>query len=472
MIKTKKGCQQQVDTSQIGILGDMDATEIGSNIRNGNISIQEAIDCVRDRAKIAEPKINAIVASNYDIDVSKLKLNKDAIFYGVPSYIKDLVEVKGFPCRQGSKAIPDDIIKKNDILVAQFESTGSVILGKSATSEFGFLPSCETLVNGATRNPRNLAYSTGGSSGGAGALVAAGVAPIAHTMDGGGSTRIPASCCGLIGLKPSRGRHVSSPTKKMPIDIVTHGIVSKTVRDSTNYFRSIVNYNVSSKLTKIGTIDVMPKKRLKIGLIHTNPAGIDCHPDVTATTLQTGKICSDLGHHVEIIENPYNENFTMDFIVYYSMMAKLNNQFGKLTYNRSFDAKATENFTKELGYHFSKVMMMAPFSIHRMKNQLIKENRKAFETYDVILSPVLSAPVCKIGYFGTTVSTFSMLMRLNNTTNFTMVQNVTGTPAISLPLGKCKDGLPIGMQFCAPMNEESLLLSLAFELEAAQSFQF
>ncbi|MEZ5024380.1 MAG: amidase [Chitinophagales bacterium] len=457
----------QVNTNNIGILENMDATEIATQIKNKAFTVQEVIDCVRERVAIAEPKINAIVSSDYNLKIDQLNLDKKAVFYGVPTYIKDLVDVKGLPTRHGSLGVPNDIIKKSDPITKQIESTGCLIVGKSATSEFGLLPSCETFVNGATRNPVNLDYSTGGSSGGGAALVAAGIVPFAHTMDGGGSTRIPAACCGLIGLKPSRGRHVNSFTKKLPVDIVTSGIVSRTVRDSANYYTAIDQYNKKSKLPPIANIQNQPSKRLKIGIFTANPAGVESHPDICNAIVEAGKSCESLGHHVELIKNPINEMVMLDFIIYYSFLANLNNRFGKFSYHRKFDASKTEPFTQELAAHFNKLMVMAPSSFKRLRNNVVEEYNAAFSNYDLLLNPVLASPVVKIGYLGTDVPFMSMIMRMNSYAIFTMTQNITGAPAISLPMGKDSNGLPIGVQIGSKIGDEKTLLELAFELESA-----
>lgn len=460
---------QRIDTLEVGILGKMDATEISNRIKKGDFTVEEAIDCVRERAKIAEPEINSIVADLFDTKVDYSHLNKDACFYGVPSFIKDLVPFKGLPTRYGSRAVPDSINRKHDEYIGLFESTGSVILGKSATSEFGFLPSTETLVNGISKNPLHLEFSTGGSSGGAGAIVAAGITPIAHTMDGGGSTRIPASCCGLIGLKPTRGRHSASLTKNLPVDINTHGIVSRTVRDTVAYYEAITKATKKSKLPRIANVKDAPKKRLRIAMYTNNPTGVESHPEVVAATHKMGAACEALGHEVAYIDNPFDEKVLMDFILYYSFLASMNNRFGRLSYHRNFNAKLVEPFTKELGEHFTKVMVMAPFSIKRLRNDVLKTYNKMLTQYDVFLSPVLASPVAKLGHFGTDVPTISMIMRLNAYATFTMIQNITGTPAIALPADKCANGLPLGIQFGAKKGEEQLLLELTNELNSAKA---
>ena len=460
--------KKKVTTTNIGILGNMDATEIAEKIKAGEFSVQEAIDCVRERAKVANPVINAITASNY-VNVDR-NYEPNRVFSGVPTYAKDLVDVKDFSTRHGSLGIPDTPKKKNDKIVEQFKSSGVVILGKSTTSEFGLLPSCETNLMGDTRNPRNTGYSTGGSSGGAGALVASGVVPIAHAADGGGSIRIPASCCGLIGLKPSRGRHMGSPTAKMYVDIVTQGIVSKTVRDTANYFAAIEAYHQTPGLPNIGKIEHAGKKRLKIGVFTQSPADIESHPDVVKAIHDSAKSCENLGHQVEYIDNPFGGDILFDFLVYYSFLTNNIKAFGKVVYHKGFKTKKVEPFTANLGRYFKKLMLLAPSGFKRLKHGVVKEYNALFERFDVLLSPTLSSPVPKLGYLNPNLGFISLVMKLNTYVNFTIIQNATGAPAISLPMGKCSNGLPIGSMFAAQIGEEGKLLELAFELEEAGLF--
>ncbi|MGB1247710.1 MAG: amidase [Chitinophagales bacterium] len=458
--------KQDIDVFDIGIIGKMDATEIAERIKNKDFTAEEVLLSVKERAEKSAKELNAIVASNY----INHKASTEGIFAGVPIFIKDQVNVEGFSTRMGSSAIPKNIQKKSDKVVRQIQTTGCTIVGKSATSEFGLLPSCETLVNGDTQNPHKIGYSTGGSSGGSGALVAAGVVPVAHTMDGGGSTRIPASNCGLIGLKPSRARHIQSPTEKLPIDIVTNGIVSRSVRDTANYYHAIEQYADNPSLPKIGLVTSPNKKRLKIGVFTQSPVGIEAHVDVKNIVHSTAKTCEGLGHHVEYFKNPYSDDVLLDFLTYYSMLARGNNTFGKFTYGSKFKAKNTERFTRELASYFSKFMFLAPGAIKRLKNQLATEYDNLTAKYDVILSPTLASPVPKIGYFGTDTPIISAIMRLNTYVSYTIVQNTTGAPAISLPMGRCSNGLPIGPQFATKIGDEKTLLELAFELEEANAF--
>jgi amidase len=460
--------KSRISTLGSGILGNMDATAIAESIRKGDFTAREVLDCTRQRAELAEPAINAIVAS--DFEQMSNGVAASGVFAGVPTFIKDLVQVKGYATLQGCAGIPDRKARKSEKVVHQIASTGCVIVGKSTTSEFGLLPSSETLRHGITRNPVNTDYSTGGSSGGAAALVAAGVVPFAHAMDGGGSIRIPASCCGLVGLKPSRGRHVGSPSLTLPVDIVTNGIVSRTVRDTANYFHGIEQFRPHPKLAPIGAVTGPNKRRLRIGMFTQNPAGIEAQKDVSRTVLEVGKTCEQLGHTVTYIPNPYNDRILFDFLVYYSFLARLLVSFGRVAVHPRFNNRKVEPFTSGLASFFTKSMLHAPTSFNYLMGKLSREYDALFKDYDVLLSPTILEPVPKLGYFGGHQPFISLVMRLNNYVNFTIIQNATGAPAISLPLGTCDNGLPIGPQFAARLGDDRTLLELAFELEEAGAF--
>ena len=461
--------KKNIHAFDVGILGRMDATEIAKQIQNKKISAKEAVACAIERAQKLEPTINAIVTERFELALEESTRPTEGCFAGVPTFIKDLVNVKGLPTLHGSLSIGKKPHKKHEKITEQILSTGCLILGKSTTSEFGLLPSVETLAQGATLHPLNLDYSTGGSSGGAAALVASGVVPFAHAADGGGSIRIPASCCGLVGLKPSLGRDIESPTSMLPIDIVCQGVLTRTVRDTANYFAEAEKYYPHPKLPPIGVVNQPIKKRLKIGLFTGTPSGMDSQSDVVNVVLGAGKFCEHLGHSIELIASPFDQEVKIDFLAYWSFLTYMLRRFGKFTYGINFQKKKLETFTTQMAKVYPKVMFNTPLIIKRLK-KFNAYYQSLFETYDVLLSPVLSHPVPKIGYFNPENNFFSMIEKLSQYVNFTTIQNITGAPAISLPMGKCANGLPIGVQFAAQVGADRDLLELAFEIEQADGF--
>jgi amidase len=456
-----------VSAYETGILGKMDATEVAERIQKGDFSAEEAARCAAERAVATQEALNAVVAEQYEVAISTASALKAGFFAGVPTFIKDLNDLKGLPTLKGCAGIKPAPAKKDDQITKQFRNAGFNLLGKSATSEYGFLPCGENLQSGITRNPWNTGHSTGGSSAGAGALVAAGVVPIAHASDGGGSIRIPAACCGLIGLKPSRGRNSFSPTAKVvPIDIVEDGVVSRTVRDTANYYAELEKYFSNKHLPPIGQVTGPGKKRLRIGLFVQSPAGIESQADIRDAVLKAGELCESLGHQVELIPNPIKSQTIMDFMLYWSFLSFASMIQEYATLGLKYDYSKASSFTQHLSLAFPVLSFRAPAAFKRLK-QFEKDYDMLFSKYDILLSPTLSHPAPPIGHFGPHVDSIEVITKLNSYVNFTPIQNITGTPAISLPMGLSKENLPLGVQAAARSGDERTLLELAFELEAA-----
>lgn len=458
----------QVNTFDIGILGKMDATAVAEAISKGDFTASEAVSCAIERAEASSAALNAIVNERYEMAKKEAsQFRSEGFFAGVPTFIKDLNDVKGLPTLKGCAGIKPEPARKHDKITRQFEAAGFVLLGKSATSEYGFLPCGENLQSGDAHNPWNTKHSTGGSSAGAAALVAAGVVPIAHASDGGGSIRIPAACCGVIGLKPSRGRNSFSPTAKIvPINIVEDGVVSRTVRDTANYYAALESYFHNPKLPRIGQVVSPNKKRLRIGLFTTAPHGVESQGDVADTVLKAGELLESMGHQVAHIANPFPSKTLTDFILYWSFLsfASMVQEYANM--GLKYDYTKASSFTKHLSLVFPVLSVQAPAAFSRLQ-KFARTYDDLFEQYDVLLSPTLSHPAPPLGHFGPHVESVEIITKLNAYVNFTPIQNITGAPAISLPMGISRAGLPVGVQFAGRLGDERTLLELAFELEEA-----
>jgi amidase len=451
----------------IGILEKMDATEVADAIRRGDFTAKEAAECAAERAIFTQVQLNAVANQFYDRAIQKAGNSNTGFFAGVPTFIKDLNDVQGLPTLKGCAGIKAIPAKKDDAITQQFRHAGFQLMGKSTTSEYGFLPCGENLQSGITRNPWNPNHSTGGSSAGAAALVAAGVVPIAHASDGGGSIRIPAACCGLIGLKPSRGRNSFSPTGKVvPINIVEDGVVSRTVRDTANYYAALEQYFSNKRLPEIGHVSKPDKRRLRIGLFIHSPNGIESQADVKEAVLKAGQICESLGHQVELIPNPIPSQAITDFLLYWSFLSFASMVQEYATMGLKYDYSKASRFTRHLSAAFPVLSFRAPSAFKRLK-QFEQEYDALFNRFDILLSPTLSHPAPPIGHFGPHVDSIEIVTKLNSYVNFTPIQNITGTPAISLPMGLTEDHLPVGVQFAARMGDDRTLLELSFELEEA-----
>ncbi len=451
---------------QDDLLGRLDATALAKGLKNKDFTAQELAACAIERVQAINPQLNAIAYADFERALERAATLdiEQGVWAGVPTFIKDLIHVEGMPTRQGSAAIGDKLHKKNEKITQQLLSLGILPLGKSTTSEFGLMPTSETLLQGNTYNPMGLGYSTGGSSGGAGALVASGVVPVAHAADGGGSIRIPAACCGLVGFKPSRGRDIDSPTKILPIDIVVQGVLTRSVRDSIAYQTGLEQFYQAPNLPAIGHIERPLERRLKIGWFAQTPTGMDSHPDVQVAIQQAGKFCESLGHTVEEIECPFSQETKIDFLGYWSMLSYLIVRFGKFTYGLDFKARQVEPFTRQMAKTFSKVLFSSRTIIRRLKH-FAAHYDTLHQEYDILLSPVLSHPTPRLGYFDPNINFFASIEKLSQYVNFTTFQNISGAPAISLPMGESQQGLPIGVQFSGKIGADRLVLELALELE-------
>lgn len=463
----------QVSAPDNDCLGQHDATAIAALIASGEITAEEAVRAAIKRLEAVNPELNALVCERFEpaLDDAKRR-DGSAIFSGVPSFIKDNTDLMGLPTRHGSRGTSSQPKKKNGEFAQQFLATGLIPLGKTSLPEFGLTATTEFSQAPPTRNPWNTAHSSGGSSGGSAALVAAGVVPIAHANDGGGSIRIPAACCGVVGLKPSRDRlRNAAMVEQLPLNIVADGVVSRTVRDTAAFYAAAEQHYANPKLPAIGMVTGPNTRRLKIAVCTERQGGGACDPEVAAAIERVAKTCEQLGHQVEWIESPVSEQMGEDFFLYWAMLAASLNYLGKVTLERQFDRQLLEPLTKNLSAHFMRNCWRFPSALRRLKGYHAVYAER-FEHVDLILTPTLATPPPAIGHLALDLDIDTTWERLQAYASFTPVQNVTGAPAISLPLGQSSKGLPIGLQFAAGMGQERLLLEMAYELETAMPWSY
>jgi amidase len=460
---------QRFSTFSDDALGRLDATGLTERINKGEISLDEALDAAIVRAKKSENILNAIVSTDYERAKARAKrpMRKDALI-NTPSFLKDNINLAGLPTRFGSRALSLSAVSSSDDLVEQLHASGLHFIGKSATPAFGF--GCTTEFDDdtpPTKNPWNLSLTAGGSSGGAAALVAAGVVPIAHANDGGGSIRIPAALCGLVGLKPSRGRLIlQKKAKSMPINIVSDGVVTRTVRDTANFFYEAERYYTPNRLKPIGLVEGAAKKRLRIGFIFDSLLTKACQETRDAVE-STVKALADEGHHVEETTFQGEPRFANDFSLYWSFLAFTVEKFGDKIFSNGFDPSKLDGLTLGLSQNFKKNIFStinAIWYLRRLEYREIFRNWK----YDAIISPVLARTTPELGHLSPAVPFQQLFERLKEYVGYTPVANAVGNTAISLPMSMSKRGDPIGVQISAPTGEERRLLELAFELEGVR----
>lgn len=452
-------------------LGHSDCVDLAMRLRKGEVHHKEIVAASIQRAEDFSRVIPAITSHAYDqalTQAAKVRANDKAIFNGLPTFIKDNLPTQGFATSFGSAAVTPKIEKRHDPYARQFTRLGFNVLGKSSLPEFGFNATTEPLHGEPTANPWNPAFSAGASSGGAAALVAAGVVPIAHGNDGGGSIRIPAACCGLVGLKPSRGRHINSlAARALPINLVSEGALTRSVRDTAYFHYLAESHYQNPHLPRLPLILSPGKQRLKIALLSESASGQPTDTETLDTLERTAQLLENMGHDLVPIDMPVADCFAEDFALYWAMMAFVVSHSGKLAFGLSFNKAKLDGLTKGLSQYFRDRLHRSPLALYRLRREA-RRYLNTFNDVDLILSPVLSRSTAPLQHLSPDVPFETLFERLRNYVGFTPLANVAGSPAISLPMGFCTDGLPIGIQLSADVGREDLLLELAYALENAQ----
>ncbi|MCW2770339.1 MAG: amidase [Aeromicrobium sp.] len=451
-------------------LGDLDSVGVAAAVASGEISAREAVEAAIARASIVNPSLNAIQRTDFERALIASDTPSTGLLAGVPTFVKDNTDVAGLPSDQGSLAVKARPATSHAPFTEQLLSVGLTVLGKSTMPEFGFNASTEYATLPPTRNPWHTGYSAGASSGGAAALVASGVVPIAHANDGGGSIRIPAAACGLVGLKPTRGRVVAAAeAAKLPVDIVSNGVVTRTVRDTATFLAATQAYRPAIGLPRLGLVEGSSDRRLRIGLILDSVTGVPTDEDTRKAVLAVSDLLTSLGHDVVEVELPVDRRFMEDFKHYWGMLAFSTQHFGRKVMSPDFDRTLTDPLTRGLARRFVRQAWRTPTAIRGLKRSE-QRYRAAFEDVDLILSPTLGYATPELGHLSPAVDFPVMFDRLVQYAAFTPLNNASGGPAISLPLGRSSADMPVGVHFSADHGDEQTLLEIAYELEAAQPF--
>jgi len=458
-----------VDATADDALGRGDVTALLARLADRQVSAAELAQAAAARVRAVNDRLNAVTCWTPQPGAGDrgAPAGGAAALAGIPTVIKDNEDLQGYPTTQGSWAVADRPAAASSPWVAQALALGLSPVAKTTMPEFGLTATTETVRFGATRNPWDTDRSSGGSSGGSAALVAAGAVPIAHANDGGGSIRIPASCCGLVGLKPTRGRLVDLPQlDRLPVHIAVQGVLTHTVRDTALYYAHAEKLWRNRKLPPIGHVEGPDPRRLRVALVLASIADLPVSADVAAAAQAAASLLESLGHQVELTHPPVQDQFGPDFLRYWALVSFGLKNAGRLLFGPGFDPRRTEEFTRGMSRHLVQQAERVPGSLRRLR-RLAREHESTYSRFDVIVSPVLGHQPPPIGYLGPDVDFRTHLVRLLRYSSFTPVQNVSGSPAISLPLARSDAGLPIGVQFAAPYGHEARLLSLAYEVEEA-----
>ncbi|MDX1754576.1 MAG: amidase [Marinobacter sp.] len=451
-------------------LASHDATALAQLIRAGKLSIEEVQAAALARESRVAPLLNGAVRTGQEVPPPVQRTANSGSFAGVPTYLKDNTDVRGYPTGHGTAAFTPATCRRDSPFSRQYLAQGFVCLGKSALPEFGFNASTEPAHGEPTRNPWNPDYSAGASSGGSAALVAAGVVPIAHANDGGGSIRIPAACCGLVGLKPSRGRLVDNPAARaLPVNIVSEGVVTRTVRDTANFYAEAEAYYHNRKLPLLGRVTGPGQTPLRIGLVTDSVNGYRTDTETRAAVEATGKLLQSLGHEVTPIPVPIGAQFAEDFALYWGMLAALVQGSGPWLFDGDFDRQQVDGLTAGLSRMFRQQAFRLPGALWRLRRSS-QTFARGISGYDAVLMPVVGHTTPRLGHLSPLAPFDTLFERLTYYVGFTPLANATGAPAIALPMAMTNEGLPVAVQLMAPYGQDRTLLELAFALEEAAPF--
>jgi amidase/6-aminohexanoate-cyclic-dimer hydrolase len=459
-----------------------DALDLAQLVRTGDVSATELLEAAIKNIEERNPTLNAVVTTMYDEARKSIEAGlPDGPLRGVPFLLKDLgAFYNGVKTSYGSSLYADFIPDHDSEIVIRYRKAGLVICGKTNTPEFGLTVTTEPRLFGPCRNPWNLDRTTGGSSGGAAAAVASGMVPAAHASDGGGSIRIPASCCGLFGLKPTRGRVSMAPDLGEGWNGMSiHHVISRSVRDSAALLDAVAGPALGDPywapppprpfLEEVGE----DPGKLKIAFTTTPPSGVTPDSACDTATLEAAKLCEVLGHIIENATPPVDQDeLGPAVMVLLNADVRAKVEAGAEVRGKEPSSDDVEYATwrmAEAGKELKAVeYLQAIQTIHRTGRQIAR----FFEDYDILLSPVLLQPPIPLGVLDMmSKDTKTYIERMSGFFGFTSLFNVTGQPAMSVPLHWSDDGLPVGLQFTARFGDEALLFRLASQFEAAKPWK-
>ena len=458
-----------------------DGLGLAELVAKGDVSPRELVDTAFDAIDRLNPKLNAIINRMEDHAEAVLREGPaNGPFRGVPFVAKDLlISYAGIPTSGASRLTEGYTRNYDSELVKRFKSSGVITIGKSNTPELGLNASAEPILNGPTRNPWNLDHTTGGSSGGSAAAVASGIVPMGHANDGGGSTRIPATCCHLVGLKQTRGRNPAGPDNgEIWTGLVCEHIVSRTIRDTAAMLDCTSGYSVGDPyyappperpfLKEVGR----DPGKLRIAFSTTGPLNEPVDDECRSALLRTARVLEDLGHNVEEAAPTYDASaFSDAFVTIQTAHCAMFMEDAAKLMDRELSGDTLErinHWVLEEGRKRSALDMCRAVG---QLNQTCRQVGPFFETYNVFMTPGAAAPPVPLGYLNAEGDPDEVWDRMRTWSPFTHIYNGTGQPAMSVPASISDDGFPLGIQIVARYGEDGLLICLGSQLEEAQPWK-
>ena len=451
-------------TTDIDALAELDAHAQAACVASAQCSPEDLVLAAIARIERWNPRLNAISERNFERAIERARcIDRSRPFAGVPIVLKDSTEHPGLDWRSGSRAFAQRRGERRQDFVGRLEDAGLIVVGKSNMPEGGLLPSTEGLLLGPAHNPWDPAFSSGGSSGGAAVAVSCGMVPLAQGSDGGGSIRIPAACCGVFGLKPSRGRQVRIREAHWLEDLlVTDLPLTRSVRDAAAMLATIEDVKASG-FAPLGLVKGPSRRRLVIGVNMRNLRGAEPDGSVRAAIEDTARLCRDLGHEVCESTWPFEGAPVLDqFVIIWSRIA------------HDFAAAAAaaachlEPWTSQLAEHYRRSGPGTLASALDCLGRLRASYDRTFASVDVVLSPVTRTATPALGAHAPTRRFDELLEAVFDFVSYTPLHNLAGAPAMSIPSGFDPRGLPMGMMFASRCGDEATLLELAYEMEAAR----
>lgn len=446
-------------------LGRLDASSQAALCARGEVTAQELWEACQARIAALNPILRAVVC------VAPRVEPRPGPFSGVPFLLKDASPWPGLPWTLGARLFGNRVTQQQTEYGKCLVDAGLVLAGKTALSEFGLLASTETLLAGATHNPWHLARSAMGSSGGSAAAVAAGIVPLAHANDGGGSIRAPASACGVFGFKPSRGRTVVANRSGSDFaDMTSEHCVTRSVRDSA-LFLSLTEDRTSTN--PVGYVQEPLGRSLRVAAWTETMAGESPSPAVQSAHEDAVALLTELGHHVEVVAAPRFEFPALGDALYLVAGAAIANVVQTVDRTRREPVQQHElepfswSLIEALEARGPDALLQARAAIARG----VGAYREVTRDFDVVLTPTLGTEPCELGHLSPVLSRPVLLERTMRVLGYTPIHNVAGCPAMSVPLYWSEQGLPIGAHFAAAPGQDALLLGLAYQLEQARPWQ-
>jgi amidase len=446
-----------------------DGLGLAELVKAGEVTPLELAETAVENALALNGELNAITTPMYEQALAKAAVMRpQGPFAGVPFAVKDNLDVAGQYTTHGSKVYEDSYAQHSAPLALVQDAAGFNLIGKTNMPEVGALSTSEGQLLGPCSNPWDTAYSSGGSSGGSAAAVAAGLVPVAHASDGGGSIRIPAAHCGIFGLKPSRRRMLwgSSDQTTYAVD----NCVSRSVRDGAMLFALGQDRSPTAPFRPLPFVSGPSTKRLTVGIDLKNYFGEMPDPEVQAAVEAMAEVCEQLGHTVVETQSPVGPEFETRFnqIFGFRMVGLADAAMAK-SGRPPAETGLLEAFVSQWADYARKYTPEDVADANRYMQELGMEYAQWLTEIDIFLSPVTKAPPPKLGvHYDPSVPFEEMFPRLSEAVSYTPIQNALGLPGMSIPAGLSKSGLPIGSHFVASAGREDLLLSLAYELEEAR----